>query len=79
MSKPGDLTACISQGSFIIKVYTPINQNSKYPIFVFKDSQFLFGGSVDYERYNKLLLGDWEIESDYCPTMQDDIFYLKWY
>jgi hypothetical protein len=79
MSKPGQQLHKITKGAIWINVFSPINESNKYPIFVHNRGDFLFGGSVDYEHLQKLLSGDFEVESEYCPNLDDDIFYFRFY
>jgi hypothetical protein len=79
MSLPGQLLQKIIKGNIWINVFNPINESNKYPIFVHNRNNYLFGGSIDYEQLKKLQKGDFEVESEYCPNIDDDIFYFRWY
>jgi hypothetical protein len=79
MSFPGQLIQKITKGNIWINIFQPVNQSNNYPIFVHNRGDFIFGGSVDNEQLQKLRTGEWEVESEYCPNLDDDIFYFKWY
>ncbi len=79
MSYPGSLKSYIQTNGYIIYVWNPVMASNLFQVSFRQSSRVIMSIQADLEKVEKIMKGEFDIESYYCPLMERDEFKIVYY
>jgi hypothetical protein len=79
MSAPGSLWHHMDVNSYHVYIWNPVMQSNLFQVSFRQNDKVLFACQADFEHVQKIINGDFEIESFYCELAEQDEFYIVFY
>jgi hypothetical protein len=79
MSAPGSLWHYHEVNGYAVYIWNPVTESNLFQVTFREGDKVLFACQMDFEKVEKIINGEFEIESDYCPIWESDEFKIVYY